>query len=74
MKGAEFPDRPWATVGVVFFQHKDKNYLVAVDYFSRCLFIENWYKFDLRPAVDGLQFECLSNHCKTVMSDSSISS
>ena len=35
MKGTEFPDRPWARVGVDFFQHKDKNYLIAVDYFSR---------------------------------------
>jgi len=39
-----------------------------------CLFIGDLYKFDLHPAVDGLQFECSSNHCKTVMSDSSISS
>ena len=35
MKGAEFPDRPWARVGVDFFQHKNKHYLLAVDYFSR---------------------------------------
>ena len=35
MKGTEFPDRPWARVGVDFFQHKDKQYLLAVDYFSR---------------------------------------
>ena len=35
MKGTEFPDRPWSRVGVDFFQHKDKHYLVAVDYFSR---------------------------------------
>ena len=39
-----------------------------------CLFIGDLYKFDLHPAVYGLQFECSSNHCKTVMSDSSISS
>ena len=35
MKGTEFPDRPWSRVGVDFFQHKDKHYLLAVDYFSR---------------------------------------
>ena len=35
MKGTAFPDRPWARVGVDFFQHKDKHYLIAVDYFSR---------------------------------------
>ena len=35
MKGTEFPDRPWSRVGVDFFQHKDKYYLLAVDYFSR---------------------------------------
>ena len=35
MKGTEFPDRPWARFGVDFFQNKDKNYLIAVDYFSR---------------------------------------
>lgn len=35
MKGTAFPDRPWARVGVDFFQHKDKTYLIAVDYFSR---------------------------------------
>ena len=31
MKGTAFPDRPWARVGVDFFQHKDKHYLIAVD-------------------------------------------
>ena len=35
MKGTEFPERPWSRVGVDFFQHKDKHYLLAVDYFSR---------------------------------------
>ena len=35
MKGTEFPDRPWSRIGVDFFQHKDKHYLLAVDYFSR---------------------------------------
>ena len=35
MKGTEFPDRPWSRVGVDVFQHKDKHYLLAVDYFSR---------------------------------------
>ena len=35
MKGTEFPDRPWSRVGVGFFQHTDKHYLLAVDYFSR---------------------------------------
>ncbi len=35
IKGSEFPDRPWNRVGVDFFQHKDKHYLLAVDYFSR---------------------------------------
>ena len=35
MKGTEFPDWPWSRVGVDFFQHKDKHYLLAVDYFSR---------------------------------------
>ena len=35
MKGTEFPDRPWSRVGVDFFQHKDKHYLLAVDYVSR---------------------------------------
>ena len=35
MKGTEFPDRPWSRDGVDFFQHKDKHYLLAVDYFSR---------------------------------------
>ena len=31
MKGTEFPEDH----GVDFFQHKDKHYLLAVDYFSR---------------------------------------
>ena len=35
MKVTEFPDRPWSRVGEDFFQHKDKHYLLAVDYFSR---------------------------------------
>lgn len=35
MKGTEFPERPWSRVGVDFFQHKDKHYLLPVDYFSR---------------------------------------
>ena len=35
MKGTEFPERPWSRVGVDFFQHKDKHYLLAVDYCSR---------------------------------------
>ena len=35
MKGTEFPERPWSRVGVDFFQHKDKHYLLAIDYFSR---------------------------------------
>ena len=35
MKNTEFPDRPWSRVGVDIFQHKDKHYLLAVDYFSR---------------------------------------
>ena len=35
IKGTEFPERPWSRVGVDFFQHKDKHYLLAVDYFSR---------------------------------------
>ena len=39
-----------------------------------CLFIGDLYNFDLRPVVDGLQFECSSNHCKTVMSNFSIRS
>ena len=34
MKGTEFPERPWSRVGVDIFQHKDKHYLLAVDYFS----------------------------------------
>ena len=37
MKGTEFPEWPWSRVGVDFFQHKDKHYLLAVDYFSRDL-------------------------------------
>ena len=45
MKGTEFPDRLWSRVGVDFFQHKDKHYLLAVDYFSRdveiCLVSKN---------------------------------
>lgn len=35
MTGTGFPDRPWSRVGVDFFQHKDKHYPLAVDYFSR---------------------------------------
>ena len=35
IKGAEFPDRSWSRVGVDFLQHKDKHYLLVVDYFSR---------------------------------------
>ncbi|XP_022784584.1 uncharacterized protein K02A2.6-like [Stylophora pistillata] len=35
MKGPPFSNRPWSRVGVDFFQHKDKTYLIAVDYFSR---------------------------------------
>ena len=35
MKGTKFPERPWSRVGVDFFQHKNKHYLLAVDYFSR---------------------------------------
>ena len=45
MKSTEFPDRPSSKVGVDFFQHKDKHYLLAVDYFSRdveiCLVSKN---------------------------------
>ena len=45
MKGTESPDRSWARVGVDFFQHKDKHYLLAVDHFSRdveiCLVSKN---------------------------------
>ena len=45
MKGTVFPDRPWSRVGLDFFQHKDKHYLLAVDYFSRdveiCLVSKN---------------------------------
>ena len=37
MKGTEFPEWPWSRVGIDFFQHKDKHYLLAVDYFSRDL-------------------------------------
>ena len=33
MKGTEFPDQAWSRVGVDFFQHKDKHYFLAVDYF-----------------------------------------
>lgn len=43
MKGTEFPDI--SRVGVDFFQHKDKHYLLAVDYYSRdveiCLVSKN---------------------------------
>ncbi|XP_022795072.1 uncharacterized protein K02A2.6-like [Stylophora pistillata] len=35
IKGTAFPNRPWSRVGVDFFQHKAKTYLIAVDYFSR---------------------------------------
>ena len=35
MKGTEFSERPWSRVGIDFFQHKDKHYLLAVDYCSR---------------------------------------
>ena len=45
MKGSEFPKRPWAKVGADFFQHKGKNYLIVVDYYSRdveiCLVSKN---------------------------------
>lgn len=45
VKGTEFPDRPRARVGVYLFQHEDKHYLLAVDYFSRdvdiCLVSKN---------------------------------
>ena len=34
MKGTEFTDPPWSRVGVDIFQHRDKYYLLAVDYFS----------------------------------------
>ena len=34
MKGTKFPDKPLARVGVHFFQHKHKHYLMAVDYFQ----------------------------------------
>ncbi|KYN15068.1 Uncharacterized protein K02A2.6 [Trachymyrmex cornetzi] len=29
------PERPWQIVGTDLFQHKDKNYIIFVDYFSR---------------------------------------
>ena len=35
MKGTEFSNRPWSSVGIGFLQHKDKRYLLAVAYFSR---------------------------------------
>ena len=35
MKGTEYPVRPWSRVGVDFFEHKQKMYLLAVDYYSR---------------------------------------
>ena len=34
MKSTKFPDRPWSRVSVDFFQHKDKHYLLAINYFS----------------------------------------
>lgn len=35
MKGTEFPERPWSRVGADFFYHKGRNYIIAIDYYSR---------------------------------------
>ena len=37
MKGTEFPERPWSRVGLDFFQHKDKHYLLIREMLPRSL-------------------------------------
>ena len=56
MKGTEFPDRLWSRVGIDFFQHKDKHYLLAVDYFSRDVEICQVFK-DVNSAQTILQLK-----------------
>jgi len=56
MKGTEFPNRPWSRVGVDFFQHKDKHYFLAVNYFSRNVEICLGYK-DVNSSQTILQLK-----------------
>ncbi|KAJ8006419.1 hypothetical protein DPEC_G00135020 [Dallia pectoralis] len=62
MMSAEFPPRPWSTVGAGLFQIDNKQYLVIVDYFSRYFEVAKPRHLTSGAVIDWKSSLSLLNH------------